>query len=71
MRRFWIAVGLGMAAGVIDVAPMLVMNTDVFACISAFLHWVFLGIVIVYIDWPIMGWLKGLIIAWLAALPVA
>lgn len=70
MRKIWVAGGLGIAAGVIDVIPMLIMQTGFFSCASAFLHWVFLGIVITFVNWGMRSWLKGLILALAAAIPV-
>ena len=70
MRKILIAVSIGSGAGVIDVAPMLIQRLDVYACISAFVFWVVMGIVISYISMPVKGWLKGLIIAELCMMPI-
>ncbi|MGE5373026.1 MAG: hypothetical protein ACM3QZ_13705 [Solirubrobacterales bacterium] len=70
MKRAFAALALGAAAGVVDVLPMLAIQTDTWAMISAFLHWLFLGVVLVYLDWQLAGWLKGLIISLFAALSV-
>ena len=70
MNNFLIALVIGIVAGIIDVVPMLIQKLDKFACISAFIHWVVLGLIIPYVNWDIQPWLKGLIIALLTAIPI-
>jgi hypothetical protein len=43
---------------------------DKFICISAFCHWVVLGLLIPYVSWGIQPWLKGSFIAVLTAIPI-
>ncbi|MCP4051178.1 MAG: hypothetical protein GY730_10795 [bacterium] len=70
MSKLIISLLIGVIAGIIDVIPMLIQKLDKYACISAFIHWMVLGIIISYIDLPMSNWLKGIIIAVLSALPI-
>ncbi|HLO92269.1 MAG: hypothetical protein ACM3ME_01640 [Chloroflexota bacterium] len=70
MNKFLTALIIGIIAGTIDVIPMIFQRIDKYACISAFVQWVVLGLIIPYVDWNIQPWLKGLIIAEMAALPI-
>ncbi len=68
--KIFIALGIGIVAGIIDVLPMIRQKLDKYSCISAFVHWIVLGLVIPFVDWSIQPWLKGLVIAELFAIPV-
>jgi hypothetical protein len=70
MCKILIALIIGTIAGTIDVVPMIIQRIDKYACISAFVQWMVLGLIIPYVNWNIQPWLKGLIIAELAAIPV-
>jgi hypothetical protein len=70
MRKIFICLIIGIIAGIIDLVPMLIMELDWRACASAFFQWVVLGIFINYIDFKIMSWLKGLIVAEMASIPI-
>jgi hypothetical protein len=70
MRKLVISLIIGIIAGIIDLVPMLLMELDWRACTSAFIQWVVLGIFINYIDFKIMSWLKGLIVAEMASIPI-
>lgn len=70
MQPFFIALTIGITAGLIDVIPMIIRKIDKFACWSAFVHWVVLGTIIPFVGWDIQPWLKGLIIGELVSLPV-
>ncbi len=70
MHKLLISLLIGIVAGIIDVIPMIIQKIDKHANISAFVHWVILGIIISYIKIPFAPWLKGLIIAELSALPI-
>jgi hypothetical protein len=70
MRNIVVALIIGLCAGIIDVVPMIIQKIDKPACISAFVQWLVLGLIIPYVNWDIQPWLKGLIIAELAALPI-
>ena len=70
MKKVIIALLIGIVVGIIDVVPMLVQELNLYACLSAFVHWVVLGVLIPYVAWNIKPWAKGLIIAELTALPI-
>lgn len=71
MKEFFLAVLLGVIAGVIDILPMLKReNIPKSSIVFVFTQWVLLGALIPFVDWPISGWLKGLIIGVLGMLPV-
>ena len=70
MEKLILSIVIGAAAGFLDVIPMVLQKMDPHANYSAFVHWVVLGIFIAYIQFPVAPWLKGLIVAELAAVPV-
>ncbi|HBZ65771.1 MAG TPA: hypothetical protein DEO70_02965 [Bacteroidales bacterium] len=70
MKNIFIALAIGLSAAVIDVVPMVMQRIDKSSCISAFIQWIVLGLIIPYVNWDMQPWLKGLIIAELAALPI-
>ncbi len=65
-----IALLIGIIAGIIDIIPMIIQKMDKYANLSAFFHWVVLGLIIPFVSWDIVPWLKGLIIAEITALPI-
>lgn len=70
MKNIFIALIIGLSAAIIDVVPMIIQRIDKTACISAFIQWIVLGLIIPFVNWDLQPWLKGLIIAELAALPI-
>jgi hypothetical protein len=70
MRKFIVSTSLGIVAGVVDLVPMVIQDLEFNACASAFAQWVVLGIFINYIDFGIRSWIKGLLIAELAIIPI-
>jgi hypothetical protein len=70
MKKFATALTIGVIAGIIDVIPMIIQGLNVFANLSAFVHWVVLGLIIPFVSWNIKPWAKGLIIAELTVLPI-
>ncbi|THB79212.1 MAG: hypothetical protein D6B25_02175 [Desulfobulbaceae bacterium] len=70
LKDLIIAIGLGIIAGTIDILPMILRGQPKNNCIAAFLHWLFLGLIIPFVDWPIGSVLKGTIIGLLASVPV-
>ena len=70
MNEILIALGIGIIAGIIDVIPMIVQKMNKYANLSAFSHWVVLGLIIPFVSWNIAPWLKGLIIAEISAIPI-
>ncbi|MHB1689009.1 MAG: hypothetical protein ACYCVH_16780 [Ignavibacteriaceae bacterium] len=71
MSKLFISFGIGIIAGVIDVIPMMIQKLDKYSTLSAFVQWVVLGFLISYVQIPVASWLKGVIIAEMAALPIA
>jgi len=70
MKNILIALIIGLIAAIIDVVPMIIQKIDKSACISAFVQWIILGLIIPYVYWNMQPWLKGLIISELVTLPV-
>ena len=70
MSKILIALVIGIIAGIIDVIPMIIQKMEKSANLSAFTHWVILGLIIPFVSWDIAPWLKGFIIAELSAIPV-
>ncbi len=70
MKEISIALIIGIIAGIIDVIPMMIQKMERSANLSAFSHWVVLGLIIPFVSWDIAPWLKGLIIAEISAIPV-
>lgn len=71
MTNYIIALCIGVVAGLLDAVPMVIQKMDKFACLSAFFHWVVLGLIIPFVQWGNMQpWLKGFIIGELSAIPV-
>jgi len=70
MPRLFSAIAIGVFAGVIDIIPMLVQKIDKASCLSAFVQWVVLGVVISYVSAPIPDWAKGAAIGLSSALPI-
>ena len=70
MNDIFIALIIGVTAGIIDVIPMIIQKLEKSANLAAFSHWVVLGLIIPFVDWDIAPWLKGLIIGELAIIPV-
>lgn len=70
MRNIYKALLIGLAAGTIDALPMIFQGLPWSATISAFVHWIVLGLIIPYVNWNIKPWLKGFIIALLSELPI-
>ncbi len=70
MKTVLIALLIGLIAAIIDVVPMVIQKLDKRACISAGIHWIVLGFIIPFVEWPIVSWLTGSIIGLITALPV-
>ncbi len=70
MNEILIALLIGIIAGTIDVIPMVIQKMDKYSNLSAFFHWVVLGLIIPFVSWNIAPWLKGLIIAEITAIPI-
>ncbi len=70
MKEILIALTIGIIAGIIDVIPMIIQKMEKSANLSAFSHWIVLGLIIPFVSWDIAAWLKGLIIAEISAIPL-
>ncbi len=63
--------GIGVAAGLLDILPMILQKMEKISIISAFLQYFFVSIVIVHINLPgIVWWLQGSLISLALALPI-
>lgn len=69
MKSVIIGILLGMAAGIIDVIPMILKKLTWDANISAFVMWVIVGLFIATVDIDVQPILKGILIALLILLP--
>jgi hypothetical protein len=71
MHTILISIAIGIAAGLLDILPMILQKQDKRAIISAFLQYFFVAIIIVNIDlFGLVWWIKGGLIALALALPV-
>lgn len=70
MKNIFIALIIGILAAIVDVVPMIIQRLDKYACISAAIQWIALGLIIPFVNWDMQPWLKGLLIAELTALPI-
>lgn len=70
MGKLLISLIIGIVAGIIDIIPMIFQKLDRYSIISAFIQWVIVVFVITHIEFGVEGWLKGLIVAVLMALPI-
>ncbi len=70
MGKLLLVLIIGIIAGIVDIIPMILQKLDKYSIISAFVQWIVVAFVITHIQIGVDGWLKGLIIAILMALPV-
>lgn len=70
MKELLVGAAIGFGARLIDVIPMLVRKLDKESCLSAFVHYFVLGLIIPFVRIDLYPWLKGAIIALLTALPI-
>ncbi|HPC98491.1 MAG TPA: hypothetical protein P5257_11140 [Bacteroidales bacterium] len=71
MKTIIIGIILGIAAGVIDVIPMIIKKLTWDANISAFLMWVIVGFFIATVDLNMNPVLEGILISFLVLTPCA
>jgi hypothetical protein len=71
MKKIKIGLLLGLAAGIIDVIPMIIQGLTWDANLSAFTLWIVVGILISIIDLNINPILKGILTAYMVLLPTA
>jgi len=69
MKSVLIGILLGLAAGIIDVIPMILKKLTWDANISAMVMWVVVGFFIATVDINVQPILKGILIALLVLLP--
>ncbi len=71
MNTILISIAIGIAAGLLDILPMVLQKQEKSAIISAFLQYFFVAIIIVNINlFNLHWWLQGGLIALALALPV-
>jgi hypothetical protein len=70
MNDFLTAIIIGLAAGLIDIIPMITQKLDRLDTISAFVHYFALGLIIPFVNWEMAPWIKGIIIALLTSIPI-
>lgn len=71
MSTIFISIIVSVAAGLIDIAPMIAQKMEKNAILSAFLHYFFVSIVILRIDLPgIPWWLTGGLVSLSLAVPI-
>ncbi|MEZ5072097.1 MAG: hypothetical protein R2751_14355 [Bacteroidales bacterium] len=69
MKPIVIGILLGMAAGIVDIIPMVLKKLPWDANLSAFAMWVIIGFFIASIHIDVQPVLKGILIAFLVLLP--
>jgi hypothetical protein len=60
MHTLLVGLCVGLAAGILDVVPMLARRMPVRAVLSAFLQWLAMGLVIAHLRSPLPSWANGL-----------
>lgn len=71
MSKVLFSIIVGIAAGTIDMIPMVIKKLDKKACLSAFFHYLLLSIIIINIDISFLHWyLKGGLLALVFSLPI-
>jgi hypothetical protein len=70
MNKLLKSLSIGIIAGVLDILPMFAQNLAWNANLSAFIHWVVLGVIIAHVELGLKGWIKGLIIALASSVPI-
>jgi hypothetical protein len=70
MNKILLGLILGVAAGAVDIAPMLLQRLPVAAIASAAAQWLFLGVVISACELGLPGWATGMALGLAGAVPV-
>ena len=71
MENLFLSMVIGLAAGIIDIIPMIARKMERRAIVSAFLQYFFVSVVIVNIDLPgLPWWIEGSLISLALAAPV-
>ncbi|MEF2229884.1 MAG: hypothetical protein V3571_11005 [Pseudodesulfovibrio sp.] len=71
MNRFFKAVVIGTAAGILDAIALVLSQSVWQTSVAALLHWMGLGIIITYVRLPFTGWLSGILLALMTGVPLA
>ena len=71
MDKLLFSILLGLLIGLIDIIPMMVQKLPKYSTVSAFIHYFFITIVIIYLDLPqVPWWLQGGIVALALTVPM-
>ncbi len=71
MDKFLLSLLIGIAAGIVDIVPMLIQKLPKRATLSAFFHYLFVSVVIVNISLPhVAWWLQGGLISLALTIPM-
>lgn len=71
MNQFWLSLVTGVIAGGVDVIPMFLKKLPKASCLSAFIQYVVVSIVIFHITLPCLPWwFMGCVVSLAMALPV-
>ncbi len=60
---------IGFIAGLIDITPGIIRGVDIHITLAGFSFWAMMGPTIAFVTLPLSGWLKGLVVASLLAIP--
>jgi hypothetical protein len=71
MKNYLISLLIGLAAAIIDTAPMIIRKMDKLFIVSAFFVWIVLGVFIPKINFVSIPFLNGIIVSVLFVLPMA
>lgn len=71
MDQFWLSLVTGVVAGGVDVMPMVLKKLPRASCLSAFIQYVVVSVVIFHITLPCLPWwLTGCLVSLAMALPM-
>lgn len=71
MIKITVALIIGLVAGAIDIVPMVRQKMHKASIQCVFAQWVFIGLLVPFVDWNLEPWIKGLIVAELGMVPLA
>lgn len=71
MIKIGVALIIGSVAGAIDIVPMVRQKMHKASILCVFAQWVFIGLLVPFVNWDLQPWIKGLIIAELGMVPIA
>jgi hypothetical protein len=71
MDKLLLSVLIGIAAGIIDIIPMIIQKLPKYSTCASFIYFFFISVVIVNIDLPhVVWWLEGGLISLALMLPI-